>query len=57
MSINTQPRKLQEPNESLHWISYNLKNLVKELEKITAALARIEERMPQKPGAKDDFSF
>lgn len=36
-----QQRKLQEPNESLHWISYNLKMLVKEVQAANVKLAEL----------------
>lgn len=35
---NYQNKPFQTPEESLHWISFNLKNLVKELKEINAKL-------------------
>lgn len=43
--MNYQKKEFQSVEESLHWISYNLKNLVKELQK-TNTLLGIESGAP-----------
>lgn len=54
---NNQQRKFQEPNESLHWISYNLKGLVKEVARVATTLDRIAEKLEKKNDQNGDLPF
>lgn len=42
-------RKLQTQEESLHWISYNMKLIAKELAAITPVLKDISDKLKQIP--------
>jgi hypothetical protein len=42
-------RKIQSQEESLHWISYNLKMLAQEMKAITPILKDIAEKLKSTP--------
>jgi hypothetical protein len=44
--------KIQEPKDSLHWISHNVKKIAEALEQLCSLLGQMQGLAPQKPNTQ-----